>query len=656
MPARRLRTLSILLLAFACAHFAAAQSPASTPAQPNPRNFDASQFGDYVNVGPDWLFAAGDNPAWASPAFDDSGWKTISTAKPLAESGVFNHPYVWYRIHIHLRPGTRNLVVGIANVSGFYEVYANGVLLGGTGNIAERRLSSQSALVAYSVPNSLVGGHDDLVLALRCATSWGTATVVNRNTPLSPSSVYLLSQQSAPIFISFVAAHNAGPSALLGGLALLVGLIALALYLVLRSQYEYLAIAICLIAAAIVAALLVWFRLSYLSFPVFFVQFVFLAVEMVALIEFVRLVLHLPRSRWLLALEAITFLAFTIFPLHEGGFISDPAFIAGFIVPVAILKLVLPLLLVSGWRRGNREALLLLPAILLGCFADYWTFLRSILTYAHFDALFNYLPYDLHLGTYQIDFYRLGDFAFYVAILIFLVQRTVRIARERTLAAAELEAARTVQQILIPEQIPTIPGFVLHSVYKPAGQVGGDFFQILPLDRGGMLMVIGDVSGKGLPAAMTVSLLVGTVRTLAHYTQSPGEILAAMNQRMLTRSAGGFTTCLVLRADKDGTLTIANAGHLAPYISGKEIVLNNGLPLGLSAATTYAELTLQLSPSQQLTLLTDGVVEARGKEGALFGFERAAAISSQSADQIAKTAELFGQDDDITVLTLARTA
>jgi len=232
----------------------------------------------------------------------------------------------------------------------------------------------------------------------------------------------------------------------------------------------------------------------------------------------------------------------------------------------------------------------------------------------------------------------------------------VRIARERTLAAAELEAARTVQQILIPEQIPTIPGFVLQSVYKPAGQVGGDFFQILPLDGGGMLMVIGDVSGKGLPAAMTVSLLVGTVRTLAHYTQSPGEILAAMNQRMLTRSAGGFTTCLVLRADKDGTLTIANAGHLAPYIAGKELVLNNGLPLGLSAATTYAELSVKLSPSQQLTLLTDGVVEARGEAGMLFGFERTAAISSQSADQIAKTAELFGQDDDITVLTLARTA
>jgi serine phosphatase RsbU (regulator of sigma subunit) len=213
-----------------------------------------------------------------------------------------------------------------------------------------------------------------------------------------------------------------------------------------------------------------------------------------------------------------------------------------------------------------------------------------------------------------------------------------------------------VQQVLIPEEIPTIPGFVLHSIYKPAGQVGGDFFQILPVKSGGVLVVIGDVSGKGMPAAMTVSLLVGTVRTLAHYTQSPGQILAAMNTRMLARSSGGFTTCLVVRADPDGKLTIANAGHIAPYLAGKELPLENGLPLGLAAETSYPESVFQLAQDEQLTLLSDGVVEARDKAGVLFGFDRTAAITSQSADQIAHTAELFGQEDDITALTLARTA
>jgi serine phosphatase RsbU (regulator of sigma subunit) len=159
-----------------------------------------------------------------------------------------------------------------------------------------------------------------------------------------------------------------------------------------------------------------------------------------------------------------------------------------------------------------------------------------------------------------------------------------------------------------------------------------------------------------MPAAMTVSLLVGTVRTLAHYTQSPAEILTAMNHRMMARSGGGFTTCLVLRADPGGKLTVANAGHIAPYLAGKELPVENNLPLGLAADSVYIESSFQLAEGQQLTLFTDGVVEARDKAGKLFGFDRAAAISSQSADQIAKAAELFGQEDDITALTLARTA
>ena len=242
------------------------------------------------------------------------------------------------------------------------------------------------------------------------------------------------------------------------------------------------------------------------------------------------------------------------------------------------------------------------------------------------------------------------------ATLAIFVRALISDRREKLRLATEVEAARSIQQFLIPDEIPTIPGFAFQSVYQPYGEVGGDFFQVLPVKSGAVLVIIGDVSGKGMPAAMTVSLLVGTVRTLAHYTQSPGEILAAMNQRMLARSSGGFTTCLVLRADANGTLTVANAGHIPPYLAGKEQPVKNGLPLGVSVGATYAESTFQLDPGQQLTLLTDGVVEARDKTGALLGFERAAAISIESADQIAQTAELFGQDDDITVLTMQRTA
>jgi hypothetical protein len=240
-----------------------------------------------------------------------------------------------------------------------------------------------------------------------------------------------------------------------------------------------------------------------------------------------------------------------------------------------------------------------------------------------------------------------------VCAIVYAVYRYMAEQGQRqTALEQEHRNARAVQQVLIPEATPQVPGFVVESFYKPAGEVGGDFFQVLATPNGGLLAVIGDVSGKGMPAAMTVSLLVGTVRTLAHFTQSPGEMLSAMNLRMLGRSQGGFTTCLVLRADADGTLTLANAGHLSPYRSGGELGVESGLPLGLSAGSTYAEEVHSLAAGEMLTLLSDGVVEARDGNGKLFGFERTAAISAQSAEQIAAAAQAFGQEDDITVLTI----
>jgi hypothetical protein len=220
-------------------------------------------------------------------------------------------------------------------------------------------------------------------------------------------------------------------------------------------------------------------------------------------------------------------------------------------------------------------------------------------------------------------------------------------------AETELEAARAVQQVLIPDAAASLPGFRIESVYRPAGQVGGDFFLILPTTRGGVLVAIGDVSGKGMPAAMTVSVLLGTLRTLAQYTTSPAEILAAANRTLASRSQDGFTTCLVVRGDPDGVLTLANAGHLPPYCNGEELAIEGGLPLGVQPQTSYPEVRFELKPGDQLTLLTDGVIEARSRGGELFGFTRAQASSRQTAEQIAEAARAFGQEDDITVLTLA---
>jgi serine phosphatase RsbU (regulator of sigma subunit) len=241
-----------------------------------------------------------------------------------------------------------------------------------------------------------------------------------------------------------------------------------------------------------------------------------------------------------------------------------------------------------------------------------------------------------------------------ILLLVVLIRRYARNREEEERLEGELEAARVVQKVLIPDEVPAIPGFAIEAVYKPASQVGGDFFQIVPTNSGGVLMVIGDVSGKGMPAAMTVSLLVGTFRTLAHYTESPTEILRAMNQRMLARSAGGFTTCLALRFEPDGVIVAANAGHLAPYVDGKEFALDNGLPLGLSADATYPEIELRLEHGCHVTLLTDGVPEARNAQGELFGFDRTASIVRGAAQEVAQAAKVFGQSDDVTVVKVTR--
>ena len=243
----------------------------------------------------------------------------------------------------------------------------------------------------------------------------------------------------------------------------------------------------------------------------------------------------------------------------------------------------------------------------------------------------------------------------FVTLAIF-VRDLVHDRRDKQRLAADLEAARLVQQALIPTHIPHIPGFQIANVYRPFGEVGGDFFQILPLPNGGVLIAIGDVSGKGMPAAMTVSLLIGTLLTLSESIDSPAQLLAGLNHRAISRSSSGFTTCLILRIARDGAFTVANAGHLPPYLNGKEIACDNNLPLGLVPGVEYAETRLQLNANEQLTLLTDGILEATNATGELFGFDRTAAVSIGSAERISQAAQAWGQEDDITVLTIRAAA
>jgi hypothetical protein len=220
----------------------------------------------------------------------------------------------------------------------------------------------------------------------------------------------------------------------------------------------------------------------------------------------------------------------------------------------------------------------------------------------------------------------------------------------------ELKSAREVQRVLIPEAIPDIPGYAIASVYYPAHEVGGDFFQIIPLQDGVTLIVLGDVSGKGLKAAMNVALIVGTVRTLAEFESDPASILAGLNRRLFGRMQGGFTTALALRIERFGHCTVANAGHLPPFLNSGEMTLDPSLPLGIDPDAEYADQHFTLECGDRLMLHTDGVLEARSCKGELYGFGRLSALLADIPDakSIGDAARAFGQEDDITVVMIER--
>ena len=144
---------------------------------------------------------------------------------------------------------------------------------------------------------------------------------------------------------------------------------------------------------------------------------------------------------------------------------------------------------------------------------------------------------------------------------------------------------------------------------------------------GGMLVVIGDVAGKGLKAAMNVSLLMGALRRTDE--RSPAKILESLNR--VLAGTESFTTCQAVWFGANGEMVIANAGHLPPYLNSQEIDLPGGLPLGVLAEITYEEARFFLHPGDRVLLLSDGVVEARQPSGELFGFDRVRNLSQQSA-------------------------
>lgn len=237
-------------------------------------------------------------------------------------------------------------------------------------------------------------------------------------------------------------------------------------------------------------------------------------------------------------------------------------------------------------------------------------------------------------------------------------RRYIKTQLEKTTLESEMAAAREVQQMMVPEVLPLVSGYAIDSVYRPAADVGGDFFQVIPLTSGRTLVVVGDVSGKGLRAAMFVSMIVGMLHTVTDYTEEPGEILGELNRRLFGRTHGAFATCLAVRLDEHGWLALANAGHPTPYLNGVEVPFAGSLPLGLVEDVAYADTKLEMNGRDRMMLLTDGIPEARNAKGELLGFARVERLARDGAAvrEVAESAQRHGQEDDLTVIGIARGA
>ena len=625
-----------------------------------------------VAVDGPWQFRMGDDPAWAAPGLDDSGWERVDVSKPWGDQGHWAYAgRAWYRRTIDLS-GTREFT-GNPGESGevalyvprtlcAYEVYWNGRRIGGTDAMPLPTMLDLSMPQVFSI-----GPPGRGVLAFRASTTPMDTITAGNGTGLATEPRVGGTEAIRNLALVERASQIRSYLLVIVQIAIYVQLILLGAVVWWRNRSQK----VIFWMTAFLLGTVLWLVFDPVLIPGILNSQVLTALygptfhtlEDIALWYLLLYLLGLQGSsalvRWTRVLAWIAFLSALMddlvyfWPqrdLHPSAYTYlDALFTPGFSVP----ELYPLVLIVLALRRGMD------PARRFVAVSAFSFNLCFVVAHAaqQGERFTRWTLYDRMTGPVatvwgvEVTLRALLALVLVCAIVYAAYHYMVEQGRLQQAMQQEFHHAAAVQQVLVPDAIPEVPGFAIDGFYKPAGEVGGDFFQILPIREGGVLAVIGDVSGKGMPAAMMVSMLVGTARTLAHYVDSPGAMLAAMNTRMIGRSHGGFTTCLALRIDATGTLTVANAGHLAPYLAGREMTLENGMPLGLVEGASYAETVVRMTPGEQLTILTDGVVEARGHDGALFGFARTEEISVQPAHDIAMAAQNFGQDDDITVLT-----
>jgi hypothetical protein len=598
-----------------------------------------------------WRTRCGDDPAWADPAFDDSTWLKVDPHGPLPKDATPNAGNIcWYRAQVVVNPAIKNLGLSFDRaVLSDYDLFVDGKREGGLGEFPPhgKRLIRPLAVFPLSEPIPSTG---NLTIALRLwrYARFGPAVAV----PGLPFTMRLglipdltLPVQNQILTLLVVGLFN-GPF-----IGLMVGILALGLFWGQRERKEYFWLGVYGISFVCMSSV----SLVAYSYPVSAIwseaiALIFENLILVAFIEFFLAFLG-RRPGWGIRVYEACFLV----PMAMGevatmgyGDVSLSYLVPNILfVPGTVM---LGIFLFIEYRRRNREAaILIVPTLLAVGSFDLFTVL-NLLGLMHLNVAWLLAVLTFKIGFLPSNIYAVCLPLFWISMGVIILRRSARDTREKARLAGEFDAARSVQQLLISKEGAASAQFSIESIYLPASEVGGDFYQLLPDDDGSLLIVVGDVSGKGLRAAMTVSIIVGALRGTS--LRAPAQVLAHLNG-VLAGQISGFVTCCAVYIAADGTMTLANAGHIPPYRNGEEMPAESGLPLGIVAGMTYSEVRYQLKPEDRLTFVSDGVIEATNRQKELFGFERTRAISTRPAYHIAEAARSFGQEDDITVLTVS---
>jgi hypothetical protein len=636
-----------------------------------------------------WRFHTGDSPLdpvtheplWAKPDFDDSQWETVDltprSGAPDPWSGQTGHVpgwtarghagysgRAWYRIRVHLeaRPGEKLALGGPSDLDDSYEVYANGVKLGGSGNSAGGQQPTYGGqLLTFPLPQ-LPGdnsGSTTQVLAFKVEMQPGTLAYL-------PDAGGL---HAAPVVgvAGAVAAANRmrrqqlvsrfAPTAVEALLFGLLAVLAFGLILFDRSDFVY-----------------IWMGSVFLLLSVYYVLVVFgnLTQHLSGLAEALFrdcILTPLISSGWVMMwwvwfgrtqpAKLPRFAALLAILYMISLLLGEPVFSAYVPHPVAVLagllsvgvRLLLFVLLgrivLEGIRQQGLDGWLALPAVLLlgvGMF-------QGELVALHVPA--SWSAFGLRVNLDQV-----ADLLVAAALALLLLRRLLLATRRQKLMAMDVKQAQEVQQVMLPEGRVELPGLTIETEYRPAREVGGDFFQVIPRKTDGCLLIVaGDVTGKGLKAGMMVALLVGAIRTAADMRFDPEFVLRELNKRLMGRDEI-YATCLAMRISADGDVRVANAGHLPPYLNGEALAMEGALPLGVLERADISVMRFMLREGDRLVLMSDGVLEAMNPEGHLFGFDRVRQLLRMpvSAAAVASAAQSFGQEDDISVISVVRTA